>query len=194
MISLKFLKFITNIFLSILCIGCTQSEYRSLVENEKAKGVRMDSIMLGINLGDSQQLFYDKCSKLNAAKLVGVGGNASVQYLFIDSLVHDPPEKLNMFFYPRFDEKSTIVEMKAEISYLGWSPWNVKYSSDSLVVKTVLLLEKWYGGNSFISVKTQEGKLISVKVDGNRRIIVDELNEQAVLVKIQNLSHPLFNE
>jgi hypothetical protein len=49
----------------------------------------------------------------------------------------------------------------------------------------------WYGGNDFVRAHVNDREL-PVKVDGNRRILVDIKDQQAVQVRVQDLLHPYF--
>ncbi|HLZ16410.1 MAG TPA: hypothetical protein VKQ08_05195, partial [Cyclobacteriaceae bacterium] len=62
-----------------------------MVKSELAKGVRHDSVLLGINFGDSLKTFRDKCAELNRKHLTMEGPGAHVQYLILDSILHKKP-------------------------------------------------------------------------------------------------------
>jgi|JI102314A2RNA_FD_contig_31_5320889_length_1784_multi_3_in_0_out_0_2 hypothetical protein len=191
--NLKFIKYSgSSLILFFLLTGCFQSDYTRIVKSELAKGIRMDSILFGIKFSDTRDAFYGKCFDLNKTHLVtqGPSGN-TVQYLFVDSLLHDKPTELRLLFYPTFDKKNKISEMKMEFSYSSWAPWNEQYHAKQLVPKVKELLTLWYAGNSFVEAKVK-GDLIPVKVDGNRRIIVTEKDVQSVSVKVQDILHPMF--
>lgn len=177
---------------SALCFSCFQSDYTKLVKSELAKDVRMDSVLLGISLGDTRNVFYGKCFDLNKEKLITPGqGNTSVQYMFRDSLVHEKPTEIRLLFYPTFDKKNIIAEVKMEFSYPGWAPWNRPFQSDSLEQKVMKLLMHWYKGNEFVKAHVNGGEM-PVKVDGNRRMIVFIKDAQTVGVKVQDILHPYF--
>lgn len=189
----RFIKYpISLAILGSFLGSCTQSDYTKLVKSELAKGIRQDSLLLGINFGDTRNDFYVKCLYLNKQQLVREGpGNTSVQYLFSDSLVHKEPTKIKLLFMPKYDRDEKIVEMEMELSYEGWAPWNRELQSDSLQVKTMQLLREWYKGNEFVTAKIMD-KDIPVKVDGNRRILVFIYDPQRVVVKIQDILNPMF--
>lgn len=177
---------------SVVLTGCFESDYTKLVKSELAKGIREDSLLLGIKFGDTQNDFYGKCFDLNKQRLVSQGpGNNSVQYLFKDSLVHDKPTEMRLLFFPNYDEKQKIAEMNMEISYPGWAPWNKAYQSDSLKEKTLELLMLWYKGNEFVTANVNDVKM-PVKLDGNRRLLVYTKDAQSVVVKVQDITHPRF--
>ncbi len=172
--------------------GCVQSDYTKLVKSELAKGIRKDSLLFGVNFGNSKDEFFGKCFDLNRQQLVTEGpGNASVQYLFTDSLFHEPPAKIRLLFMPKYDQTEKINEMNLEFAYVAWSPWNKQYQSDVLKEKVMKIILSWYKGNEFVTAKVGE-KEIPVKLDGNRRIMVYIQSEQHVLVNIQDILHPAF--
>jgi len=182
---------ISLVLLIIFFSGC-QSDYTKLVKSELAKGVRQDSLLLGINFGDTRDQFYGKCFDLNKQRLVREGpGNNSVQYLFTDSLVHKKPTEIQLLFMPSYDDKVVITEMSMEFRYQGWTSWNLELHSDSLKVKVMELLMLWYKGNDFVTAHIQDTEQF-VKVDGNRRILIYILDPQRVIVKVQDILHPMF--
>lgn len=186
------LKYASSFLLLCTLLFACESEYSKQVKKELAKNVRQDSVLLGINLGDTREEFYGRCFDLNKEKIVSQGPNGnSVQYYFTDSIVHQPPQKLSLLFAPNFDASDHIAELQVELSYVAWAPWNKDLQSDSLKVRTVDLLQRWYGGNPFIMVDMDERE-IPVKVDGNRRIIVDAKDAQNVRIRFQDLLNPAF--
>lgn len=147
---------------------------------------------MGIKLGDTRNDFYGRCFDLNKQQLVTQGPqNSSVQYMFRDSLVHEKSEEIRLLFYPAFDKNNKITNMDLEFSYTGWAPWNRSLQSDTLKIKTLELLMKWYGGNEFITANINERE-VPVKLDGNRRMLVYIKDQQSVLVRVQDILHPTF--
>jgi len=191
--NLKSLKSqISILSLAIVLTSCFQSEYTKLVKKELASGIRKDSVVLGLELGDSRDEFYAKCTELNKQQLITQGSGAfSVQHFFKDSLVHNKPKEIKLLFSPIFDKGDTLAGMDLDYSYSDWAPWNKSSQSDSLEVYLIKLLELNYKGNPFIEVKSQNVPL-KVKVDGNRRMVIVKKNEQIVSVKVQDLLHPNF--
>jgi hypothetical protein len=191
--NLKYLKFVISSFcLSLLFSGCFQSDYTKLVKSELAKGIRNDSILLGIKLGDTRQDFFGRCFDLNKQHLVTQGPSGlKVQYLFSDSLVSNEPNRIRLLFSPFFDTKEKIAEMDLEFSYTAWAPWNRHLQSDSLKITVEKLLMNWYKGNEFIAAKV-DGSEIPAKLDGNRRILVSIKDTESVTVRVQDILHPKF--
>lgn len=193
MINLRFLKYsISLILVGLGLSGCFQSDYTKLVKAELDKGIRVDSLLLGINFGDTRDEFYGKCFDLNKQQLITQGpGGATVQYLFKDSLVHEAPTDLRLLFIPVFDQSDVIIEMNLEFSYSAWAPWNEQYQSDKLKEKVLKLIQRWYKGNEFITAEIDNNK-VPVKLDGNRRMLVYLKDTQNVVIKVQDILHPRY--
>jgi hypothetical protein len=168
-----------------------QSDYTRVVKLELAKGVRMDSVIFGINLGDTREEFYGRCFDLNKQQLVTQGPGSTVQYLFTDSVVHQKAMPLRLLFIPVYDEANKIIEMNMEFSYPGWAPWNADLQAEALRPRVQDLLLNWYGGNEFVQARINNSQL-PVKVDGNRRMIVYVKDARNVVVKVQDLLHPRY--
>ncbi len=190
---LKFTRCVSLVVLAaFFLLGCVQSDYTKLVKAELAKGIRNDSILLGIKLGDTRQDFFGRCFDLNKQRLVTQGPSGlKVQYLLSDSLVSTTPNKMRLLFSPFFDTEEKIAEMDMEFSYLGWAPWNKHLQADSLKGKVMDLILLWYKGNDFIQATVGEEE-IPVKLDGNRRILVVIKDTQTVVVRVQDILHPKF--
>ena len=193
MMNWRFLKLSGSIIaLSLLVSGCFQSDYTKLVKSELAKGIRMDSLVFGINFGDTNDEYFGKCFDLNKQHLVTNGPNSgTVQYFFSGSLVNDKPTTIRMVFIPVFDKDNKIIEMNLEFSYPSWAPWTEEYQSDKLKEKVLQLLMLRYKGNEFVRA-TINGKEYPIKLDGNRRMVVYIKDEQNVVVKIQDILHPKY--
>jgi len=187
----KSIKYLGSLTILVAMAAC-QSDYTRMVNAELAKGIRKDSVLLGISLGDTRQEFYGKCFALNKQHLIspGSGGN-TVQYIFTDSTVHKTPQEIKMEFVPAFDDHDRITNIDIKFSYSGWAPWNNHLQSDSLEIKLKQLLMSWYGGNDFVMAKEGD-KEIPVKVDGNRRVVMYKSDPQNVVVHVQDILHPKF--
>jgi hypothetical protein len=170
---------------------CCESDYTRMVKAELAKGVRKDSVFLGLRLGNTRQEFYGKCFDLNKAHLVTQGPEGAAMYIFKDSSVHARPTEIRVLFVPAFDDKDVITNIDLNFTYTAWAPWNREMQADSLESKVEKLLMRWYGGNNFVTAKTKDAQL-PVKVDGNRRVVIYRKEPQNVIVKVQDLLHPKF--
>jgi hypothetical protein len=188
----KYSGWIKLVILSAVMFGCKESDYTRMVKSELSKDARQDSVLLGIKLGDSRNVFYGRCFELNKQQVVTQGMGVSVQYMFVDSTVHTTPTPIKLLFYPEFDTVRNAIEgMNMEFSYPGWGTGEAKFRSDSLKVKLMQILSAWYGGNEFIKAHINDQD-IPVKVDGNRRIMVYIEDPQHVLVRVHDLLSPKY--
>ncbi len=170
-------------------VGCKESDYTRMVKSELAKGIRQDSVLLGLRLGDTKQVFFGKCFDLNKEQVVTQGMGVSVQYHFKDSVKLDTARDVTLMFYPEFDTTGVISAFNLEYSYSGWAPWNRHLQSDSLRERLKSIMKTWYGGNDFVMAKVGESE-VPVKVDGNRRIMLYLEDPQHVLAKVEDILHP----
>lgn len=173
--------------LVLLVLGCDQrSAYDRIVARELATGVRYDTLFLSYALGMPKQAFFDSSWALNRRGLVMQGPqNQNVQYKLPDAL----PYPATMLFYPDF-HADRIYRMRVRFGYDNWAPWAKRLSSDSLQADVVALLERWYGKGFFEQGAT--GTALAprrqfVKVDGNRRILVEKYSDREVLAMITDL-------
>jgi len=171
------------IFSSVIS-GCTpKAKYERKLRNELAKGVRYDSLFLGLYLGMPEKDFYIHCWELNKKGLIRQGSNnTTVEYRMEDELKY--PGIMN--FYPSFVE-SKIAEMPVKFTYAGWAPWNQKLSSDSLQLDVMQWIEKKYG-NRFMKVDHSKRGSAYIKLDGNRRITIFRENEMNVWAVFSDMS------
>lgn len=192
MMNSRYIKLSIKILFATVTLSACQSDYTKLVKEELGKGVRQDSILFGINFGDTRQDFYGRCFDLNKQQLVMQGpNNNSVQYIFTDSLVHKKPQKIRMLFFPNFDDKDRIAEMQMEFNYDGSAMYDSAMGADTLKSHLKELLVAWYKGNEFVNAHLDDGDL-PVKVDGNRRILLYTIDNNSVMVRVQDLLHPAF--
>lgn len=159
---------------AVMLSGCNKSEYTRLVEKELAKGERVDSLFTGLFLGMPSKDFFTHCWELNQKGVMWQGPTNTSVEMKMEGLQKEG--KMN--FFPVFHE-DRIYELPVEISYLGWSPWNKSYSTDTLLMDVKRVMEDWYGPG-FIEVKAPGEQTAYVKVDGNRRIALIRLNETMV--------------
>lgn len=192
MMNSRYIRLIISLVSAGILWTACQSDYTKLVKEELSKGVRNDSILFGINLGDTRQDFYGRCFDLNKQQLVQQSpGNSAVQYLFVDSLAHREPRQIRMFFFPNFDDSDRIAEMEMEFSYIGSTIYDKSVHADSLKHHLQDLLVNWYKGNDFV-IANVKGEEMPVKVDGNRRIILYTKDQRSVIARVQDLLHPAF--
>jgi len=152
----------------LLTAGCNPGErYRQKLKKELARGVRCDSLFLGLYLGMEQKDFYSQCWKLNKKGLIRQGStNTTVLY----NLEKELKYPATMDFYPKF-ENLKISEMPVIFAYKGWAPWNKELSSEKLQQDVLRWFRKIYGGD-FIKISHPVNGDAYVNVNCNRRISV----------------------
>ena len=79
----------------------------------------------------------------------------------------------------------------AEGDYIGWAHADLQTPLKDFLklfeeIKDSLF--SWFNGNSFFKLKTKEKKLIDVKIDGNRQIVVYTKGSKDVMVIVEDLS------
>jgi hypothetical protein len=151
----------------VVLTGCSKkSEYQEMEARELAKGIRRDSLFLGLKFGMTAKEFFAHCWQLNKQGLVMEGAsNTTVLYK-----THELKQPASMNFYPQF-KNDKINKMPVTFSYDAWAPWNKHLFADSLQLDVLALFKKWYG-EGFIAVHYPEKGTVYVKVDGNRRISI----------------------
>jgi hypothetical protein len=181
---IKFISLTPVIIIALAFLSCSpQARYDRMLKRELAKGVRSDSLFMGLYLGMPQKDFYTRCWALNKKGLIRQGmSNTSVEYKMKDELKH--PATMN--FYPNFTD-GKIVEMPVIFKYDGWAPWNKELSTDNLEKDVLKYYEKLFGGG-FISVRHRQFGTAYVKIQGNRRISIFKREEPFVWAVFTDLS------
>lgn len=183
---------LSTLFLTVLLfgeLGCKKSEYTKMAERELAKGIRNDSLFLGIHFGMKKEDFFQRCAALNKRKLTTMGRNANVLYK-----VKNNEGTIDMNFYPKFHDDQ-IYEMNVLFNYENWDPWARNLQPDSLQLRVKGIFEKWYGPG-FLKVENPSQNKIKgdfrtnfafVKIDGNRQVIIfcdGEMDVKAVITDL----------
>jgi len=182
-----FLKHYIYFFaIAIIFAGSCSSDsdqYNAIVKKELAKGIRVDSLFLGIHFGMTSKEFYGYCWELNKKGLLTDGNNNTAVLYKINELKY--PASMN--FYPQFFD-NRIGVMGVNFQYDGWAPWNKGLFADSLLPDVLTMYKRWYpGGNDFIKITNKEKVSVYVKVDGNRRITIGRFNDMLVKVDYTDL-------
>ena len=168
----------------ILFSNCKKSSaYYEMEARELSGNERFDSLFFGLYLGMTSKEFYTHCWDLNKTGIIRQGASNTTVYYEIP----DFNSPAGMDFYPRFHEDK-IIEMPLTFSYKAWSPWNRRLYADSLKIEVLNLMEEWYG-NGFLEIKNPKnpGSSAFVKIDGNRRISIYNLDDSKVQVDISDL-------
>lgn len=184
-------NFLIVIFL-LVQVSCNRSDYSKLVNNEMDKNVVNDSLIFGMKFGQTRELFYDQCWKLNNEKIITHGSsNQFVQYKLPTKETDTTKSSITLNFYGIFNNDKIMTGMDMKFHYDGWSLWNKSLQADKLVPVVKDTLKSWFPGNDFISVKLKKGeKNVWVKVDGNRRILIEPLTDlREVNARIDDLRY-----
>jgi hypothetical protein len=170
--------------LASVTIGCsTKARYERKLKHELGRGVRYDSLFMGLYLGMPQKDFYLHCWNLNRQGLFKQGpGNTTVEYQIKNELKH--PGTMN--FYPGFVD-GKIAEMPVKFIYSGWAPWNNGLSSDTLQSDVLIWYKKIYG-DDFIKVKHSKKGIAYVNLNGNRQISIFKEDEMHVWAVFTDMS------
>jgi hypothetical protein len=164
--------------------GCSpRAKYDRMLKREMARGVRYDSLFLGMYFGMPEKDFYGHCWQLNQKGLIKQGeSNTTAELQLKNELTHEAV----MDFYPKFNQ-GKIAEMPVTFKYKGWAPWNKTLSSDNLMIAVEKWYEKLYGGG-FIKVKHPLHGIALTKIDGNRRITIFKENDLRIWAVFTDLT------
>lgn len=181
--------------LLMVVVGCdNRTTYEKLVDQELSKGEVNDSLFLEFYFGNTREEFFKTGWEKNKKGLIAQGPrNQNVLYIMPNNQLGESP--IHMLFFPEFDHAQKIKLMKLNFNYSGWSPWNKKFSSDSLLIAVQDSLETWYGGNEFVQMQLPSHQKPSwVKLDGNRLINLFKLDDQYIQGYIKDLNHPDYKK
>lgn len=182
-----------SLFLSLT--GC-QSDYQRYIEEELASGVKADSLIFGMRMGQHKKDFFATCWELNKQQLISQGpGNNTARYIADQDTLGNNSEAKEMLFYGIFDQNDIMRGMEMTYSYVVWAPWNRDKHSDSLLLRLRDQYLQNYPGNDFIELKIKELDIPAlVKIDGNRQILMYPKNKKDVVVKIEDLNFKLNDQ
>ncbi|GGW33861.1 hypothetical protein [Arenibacter certesii] len=160
-----------------------------MLNEEAKKNILKDSLILGMTLGDNKADFFKRCWQLNQEGLVSQGpNNKMVKYPLPMSPKQESTSAITLLFYGTFNDQNTMTGMDLTFSYDAWSPWNSNLTAQQLLPIVQDTLIKWFPGNDFIAVKSDQiEKSAFVKIDGNRQIMTYAKDDKDVVVKIEDL-------
>lgn len=163
--------------LATLLVSCDGKLSRKGTDEKK-----LDSLFLGISMGMDKKAFYDYCWKMNNEKIFTHGPtNQSVEYMLKSEF--DKP--VAMQFYPNFYEEK-IYEIPVLFNYDAWAPWNRELSADTLILKLLPVMKKWYGDDFQVLQHPAQGT-VYYQMKGRRRINLFVRDDQFVQVVFTNL-------
>src|ERR1043165_7156382 len=111
---------ILTVFISVCSCIQTADPYSKLAKEEMGKGIRVDSLFLGIRFGMTRKDFFGYCWELNKKGIITDGTSNTIVLYKMDSGLRYPA---SMNFYPDFYE-NRIYHMRVSFQYNGWAPWN----------------------------------------------------------------------
>lgn len=164
---------ITVIGLALGLVNCESEKapktlYEKLEREGLKSGERNDSLFFGLHFGMEKQDFFVHCSELNKDTVIYMGIGGKVEHHFPNELKYSA----RMSFYPEFYEDK-IWKIPVKFAYDAWSPWNQDYNATKLRKELKTELMKWYGGNEFVEISHPTDTIALVKIDGNRRIVLE---------------------
>lgn len=169
-------KIISWAWLIAICavtFGCVKSEEERYVEHEKvelAKGIRNDSLFMGLYLKMPRKEFREYCFDMNIKNQFKQGGQKNSNW--VESKLVELNYPATITFYPNFKNDS-ISELNATIYYENAKFKDGTFEKDSLLLDVFNLMDKWYGGKIFkIKSPVFYKEDIYVKVNANRRITI----------------------
>ena len=175
----------------VLLTACGNPEEKALTryEAEMANALTTSQvttdIFLGLQLGMTDQQFYDRCTELNKQRLItmGSGGNR-VNYEMKDALSR--PAILS--FYPTFsDTRPRIVDaMDVEVKFVDWSPWNKDAHAPNLMTDMLAWCRRKFGEDVYVIPHPKVKKMI-VQVKDNRRVMFWIKDSEVVRGRITDL-------
>jgi hypothetical protein len=175
--------FFVIILISVFACNSDERKYDRLVKEELSRGIRKDSLFMGMTLGMTQKEFYTHCWNMNKKGIFVDGANSmTVLYKLNKELKY--PASMN--FFPAF-QQDKIYKMRVMVGYDAFAPWNKHLFADSLQLDVLRLFKKWYKDTNFITMTDPVKGTIYVQVDGNRRIIIGKFDDAHVKVDYTDL-------
>lgn len=190
---MKIRIYLLLIIIAALFTGC-KSEYQRAIETGLASGEIHEDLVLDMKVGWTRKEFYAHCWDMNKEQKIHQGsGNKYARYYVKPGEFYGIKEEIDMLFYGIFDEEQIMIGMDMKMSYVKWAPWNEDMKSDALLEKMKQHYIHTYGGNEFISINTGKEDLVaSVKIDGNRQILIYPTSDKDIAVKIEDLRYKKF--
>lgn len=170
------------LFFSIACRNIGEKSLVAVEQQELAKGIRQDSLFMGLYLGMTRQDFLNHCWQMNKQNLFTEGNNKTVVYQ-MGKLYSDYPIQIN--FYPRFKEEK-ISQLPVLFTYKTSDPYNPNMQTEKLLVEVRKEMGKWYG--EFFLTDMPTGGKGYAQVNGNRRILILVERDFEVMVIFTDLT------
>lgn len=147
-----------------------KSLYEKLEREALKSGEEHNEMFFGLYFGMTKDSFLLHCAELNKDTTLYQGMGGKVEHEFNKKELKHPAR---MGFYPEFyDEK--IFRSEVRFTYNNWAPWNKDTHATLLKKRTKKLMMDWYGGNEFVRIQHPVDTAAYVKLDGNRRILIEQ--------------------
>lgn len=165
---------IATLLVALAAIGCNREPapktlYEKMEREALKSGVKQDSLIFGLSFGMEKTAFFEHCAEMNKDSILYQGAGGKVEHKLINN---ELKHKGTVNFYPEFHEQK-VWKLPVVFSYDGWSPWNKDFQAPKLRRDVADLLMKWHGGNDFFETPHPMDTVTLVKIDGNRRILLE---------------------
>ncbi len=147
-----------------------KSLYEKLEREALKTGEEHNDLFFGLYFGMTKDSFLLHCAELNKDTTLYQGMGGKVEHEFNKGELKHPAR---MNFYPDFRD-SEIFKVDVTFTYNNWAPWNKDTHATLLKGRTKELIMKWYGGNEFVHIPHPVDTAAYVKLDGNRRILLEQ--------------------
>ena len=156
------------------------SEYDRMLEQELAKGIRKDSLLLGITFGMSSEALFKYCAQLEQEGIVKLGtARSNIYYEVPESQPVIEANFLPVFFNDR------LYQIPIQFNYRDWSPWNKQLIIDSLSAQLLRRFQVNFG-SPFILIDNHPGPTYA-RLEGNRQIVLTVKDDLMVEVVFTDL-------
>ena len=172
--------------------GCAQPDnsplgrYRSAVTDGLDGTLTQTETVMGIDLGITDEAYYDRCTELNRQLLINIGrGGNEAEHMMENDL--DRPAK--MMFQPVFNQQDPRIlqGISTEFNYQDWSPWNKEAYADKLLPDVADYLHRTLDVD-FIELEHPRNGHTFASVGGGRHIAVWKLDDTSVRATITDLT------
>ncbi|MFK7947029.1 MAG: hypothetical protein AB8G11_05520 [Saprospiraceae bacterium] len=165
---------LTVISLAFGMVNCESEEapktlYEKLEREALKDGKEYNELFLGLYFGMTKDSFLLHCADLNKDTVLYQGIGGKVEHELKNGELKYPTR---MNFYPDFHENK-IFRIETKFIYNNWAPWNKDTHTPIMKERVKDLMMDWYGGNEFIRIPHPVDTLAYIKLDGNRRILLE---------------------
>lgn len=181
---------LTIVFASSCSRKVNLDEY---ARKELEKNIRQDSLIYGIHFGMTGEEFARYCTGMNQKQIFMPSPSGTTVRLEISN-GFDTPVFLD--FFPVLTANNPIKRVNASMKYKNFSYYDERYKIENLVKKAIAYFEEGYGGNEFFSIPHSNKllKLMYVKIDGNRKILLKPtFDGQELEIEFEDISNSAYS-